>query len=262
MSAQGRHAQAEHGGARVVFVTGTGTEVGKTVTTAAIAALALASRQRVAVLKPCQTGLSAGSPGDVDEVARLAGALTTRELARYPDPLAPETASRRCGLPPVRPEHVGQAVAELSREHDLVLVEGAGGLLVRYDDQGHALADMARAVTDTGLRPEVLVVAAAGLGTLNTTALTLEALRSRDLPPLGVVVGSWPREPDLADRCNLVDLPKIAATPLLGALSERIAASRGRDSFRRFAQAGLAPALGGRWDAAAFTESQQDAFPS
>ncbi len=74
------------------------------------------------------------------------------------------------------------------------------------------------------------------------------------------MVGSWPHEPDLAAHCNLADLPTVAYAPLLGALPGRVAASRGRDSFRRFAQAGLARALGGRWDAAAFTESQQESF--
>jgi len=232
----------------VVFVTGTGTEVGKTVVTAAVAAL---GGPRVAVLKPGQTGVSAAEPGDVAEVVRLAGAhVTTAELARYPEPLAPDTAARRAGLPAVRPEQVAKAVAGLATDHDLVLVEGAGGLLVRYDEDGHTLADMAAATAALGIDVSTLVVAAAGLGTLNTTALTLEALRARRLPILGIVIGDWPESPDLAARCNLADLPAVAGVPLLGALPHGSAVAPG---FRPVAAASLAPALGGTWDAAAFT---------
>ncbi|MEV8093234.1 dethiobiotin synthase [Kitasatospora sp. NPDC085879] len=234
----------------VLFVTGTGTEVGKTVATAAVAALADGP---VAVLKPGQTGVAPAEAGDVAEVLRLTGrSLTTRELARYPEPLAPDTAARRAGMPTVRPEQVAEAVAELARDHALVLVEGAGGLLVRYDEQGGTLADMALATAALGLDPAVLVVATAGLGTLNTTALTAEALAARGLAMHGVVIGAWPGEPDLAMRCNLADLPVAAGAPLLGALPAGCAADTGAP-FVSTARASLAPALGGTWDAAAFT---------
>ncbi|MEV6978646.1 dethiobiotin synthase [Kitasatospora sp. NPDC093806] len=238
--------------ARIVFVTGTGTEVGKTVTTAAVTATALRAGLRVAVLKPGQTGLAPDEPGDVEEVGRLAGtgpSLTLRELARYPEPLAPDTAARRSGLPPLAAEDVAKAVADLADRHDLVLVEGAGGLLVRYDEQGRTLADQALAVRELGLPVEVLLVATAGLGTLNSTALTAEALTARGLPLLGVVVGAWPDAPGLADRCNLADLPRAAGAPLLGALPERAALA---PDFPALAAAALAPALHGDWDATAF----------
>ncbi|MFF1914276.1 dethiobiotin synthase [Streptomyces sp. NPDC058239] len=222
----------------VLVVTGTGTEIGKTVVTAAVAA---ACRDRsVAVLKPAQTGLAPGEPGDAAEVARLAGGhVTAVELARFPEPLAPATAARRAGLPPVRPHEIAEAAEKLATEHDLVLVEGAGGLLVRFDDDGATLADAARL-----LGAPVLVVAAAGLGTLNTTALTSEALRARGLDCLGVVVGSMPAEPDLAARCNLADLPVAAGAPLLGAVPAGAGALVPAD-FRVLAGSWLAAELGG-----------------
>ncbi|GAA2784868.1 dethiobiotin synthase [Kitasatospora paracochleata] len=233
----------------VLFVTGTGTEVGKTVVTAAVAALA---GPRVAVLKPGQTGVAPGEPGDAAEVVRLAGPqVATAELARYPEPLAPDTAARRAGMPTVGPKQVAEAVAELAERHDTVLAEGAGGLLVRYDEQGHTLADAALATAALGVAAEVLVVVAAGLGTLNTTALTMEALRARGLSARGIVIGSWPADPDLAARCNLADLPDVAGVPLLGALPHG-AAAEGGEPFRTIARASLAPALGGTWDADAF----------
>lgn len=174
----------------VLVITGTGTEVGKTVATASVAAAALAAGRTVAVLKAAQTGVGPDEPGDADEVARLAGAVTQAEVARYPEPLAPATAARRAGLQPVRPHEVAEAAAKLATEHDLVLVEGAGGLLVRFDHEGGTLAHAAEL-----LRAPVLVVASAGLGTLNTTELTARELRRRKLELAGVVIGSWPDSP-------------------------------------------------------------------
>ncbi|WP_330177018.1 dethiobiotin synthase [Streptomyces sp. NBC_01498] len=230
----------------VVIVSGTGTEIGKTVVTAAVAALALAGGRTVAVLKPAQTGVGPGEPGDTAEVTRLAGAVTAVELARFPEPLAPATAAARAALPPVRPEEIAEAAGKLATEHDLVLVEGAGGLLVRFDAAGGTLADAARL-----LGAPVLVVAPAGLGTLNATALTTEALRARGLDALGVVIGAWPAAPDLAARCNLADLPDVAGAPLLGAIPEG-AGALGPADFRAGAGGWLAPALGGDWSAGRF----------
>ncbi|WP_234347287.1 dethiobiotin synthase [Streptomyces specialis] len=227
----------------ILVVSGTGTEIGKTVVTAAVASVALAAGRSVAVLKPAQTGVAPGEPGDAAEVARLAGAaVTTAELARFPEPLAPATAARRSGLPPVRPAEVAKAAEDLASRHDLVLVEGAGGLLVRYDDEtGATLADAARL-----LAAPVLVVAPAGLGTLNATALTAEALRARGLDCPRVVIGSWPADPDLASLCNLADLPSAAGAPLLGRVPAG-APALPPGEFRARAAAWLAPALGGHF---------------
>lgn len=226
----------------VLVITGTGTEVGKTVVVAALAALAAADGRRVAVLKPAQTGVADGEPGDLAEVVRLAGPVTTRELRRYPEPLAPATAARRSGLPTLHPSDIASAAAALDETHDLVLVEGAGGLLVRFDGAGSTIADAAWA-----LNAPVLIVAHAGLGTLNMTALTAEALLRRGLESVGVVVGRWPAEPDLATRTNLVDLPEAAGAPLLGVLPDG-AAALGRHEFVERAREGLSPWFGGTFD--------------
>ncbi|MFE3141358.1 dethiobiotin synthase [Streptomyces scopuliridis] len=235
----------------VLIVTGTGTEIGKTVVTAAVAAVALARGRTVAVLKPAQTGLGPGETGDAAEVARLAGPVTTVELARFPDPLAPATAARRAGAAPVGPDEIADAAEKLATEHDLVLVEGAGGLLVRFDETGATLADAARL-----LGAPVLVVAPAGLGTLNMTALTAEALRARSLTLEGVVIGRWPAVPDLAARCNLADLPESAGAPLLGAVPEG-AGSLAPEEFRGHAMSWLAPRLEGQWDARMFAREAE-----
>jgi dethiobiotin synthetase len=225
----------------IVVVTGTGTGVGKTVVTAAVAALALRRGARVAVLQPAQTGVADGEPGDLAAVARLVPGVTTRELARYREPLAPATAARRAGAAPVTAAAAAAAARELDAEADLVLVEGAGGLLVRLTDDGDTLADVAGQ-----LRAPVLVVAAAGLGTLNTSQLTAEALARRELGCLGFVIGSWPAQPDLAARCNMGDLPAVTRCRLLGAMQER-AGALAPDEFASVAHHSLAPDLGGGW---------------
>ncbi|MFF6870219.1 dethiobiotin synthase [Streptomyces sp. NPDC012450] len=238
----------------IVVVSGTGTEIGKTVVTAAVAAVATAAGRSVAVLKPAQTGVGPDERGDADEVVRLSGAAASAELGRFPEPLAPGTAARRAGLAPVGPGEVAEAARKLAAGHDLVLVEGAGGLLVRFDEEGGTLADAAAL-----LGAPVLVVAPAGLGTLNSTALTAEALRARGIAQLGVVIGSWPAAPDLAARCNLADLPEVAGAPLLGAVPEG-SGTLPPPEFRTAAGGWLAPSLGGTWDAESFARTHAEPY--
>jgi dethiobiotin synthetase len=190
---------------RYVVVTGTSTGVGKTVATAALAA----TTPGCVVVKPAQTG---GADGDSDarEIERLTG-VPTQEWTVLPEPLAPDTAARRAG---VSIPTVAQYVERLGAvEAETVLVEGAGGLLVRLDLEGGTLLDLA-----VLLDADVVVVVAAGLGTLNHTELTVNALRERGVAVRGLVIGSWPDEPGLAERCNLEDLTRIA--PLLAVLPE------------------------------------------
>ena len=111
-----------------------------------------------------------------------------------------------------------------------MFVEGAGGLLVRLDERGGTLADLGAGLRYKGIGCGVVLVASAGLGTLNTAALTAEALAARSLPLLGVVIGSWPDGPGLAEESNLVDLPRVTGAPLWG----RIPAGAGALSREAF----------------------------
>ena len=233
----------------LLAVTGTGTEVGKTIVTAAIVALANQAGQRVAVVKPVQTGVADGDESDVAVVRRLTGVDDVHELIRYPDPLAPATAARRAGVPALGVDVIAKEIQEL-HDRDLILVEGAGGMLVHLDDSGRTLADLADAVN-----APVLVVAAAGLGTLNAIALTCEAIRHRGLTCHGVVVGSWPAEPDLAAQENLTDIETYAGAPLLGAMPAGCG-RLDRAAFLATARASLAPGLGGRWPGPDTTNSR------
>jgi dethiobiotin synthetase len=216
----------------ILVVTGTDTGVGKTVVTAALAALARARGRRVAVVKPVQTGVTDGEPGDLDEVVRLSGVDDVYEFARFSDPLAPATAARRAGVTPPTVTDLTKRIEALA-DRDLVLVEGAGGLLVRFDEAGGTIADLASL-----LGAPAIVVTRAGLGTLNHTALTCEALHARGLRCTGVVIGAWPAVPDLAARCNLDDLVHYAGVPLLGRLPEG-AGRLTADAFAKLAAAAL-----------------------
>jgi dethiobiotin synthetase len=195
---------------RILAVTGTSTDVGKTIATAALAA-AFADGS-VAVCKPVQTGMRPGEPGDLAVIDHLAGPVATAECARYPEPLAPETAARRAGAEPVDLPTIIRTVFGLSAAHDLTLVEGAGGILVRLAEN-LTLLDVAGAVD-----AEVIVVVHPGLGALNHAELTVSAIRACGLTVAGLIIGSWSAEPDLAMICNRDDLPRLTGVPVIAVI--------------------------------------------
>jgi len=205
----------------ITIVTGTNTGVGKTIVTAALAARAVAAGERVVVVKPAQTGRVAqdGGAGDSDarEVARLTG-CEVQEWTTLAEPLAPDTAARRADvqIPPVR--EYADRIGALTESYDRVIVEGAGGLLVRLDTDGGTLLDIAAALGERDV--EMVIVCAAGLGTLNHTELTVAAARGRGIEPAGLVIGAWPAEPGLAESCNRGDLPRTSGVPLLAVVPE------------------------------------------
>jgi dethiobiotin synthetase len=171
------------------------------------------------VVKPVQTGAADGD-SDAREVTRLTG-VEAQEWTTLDEPLAPDTAARRQGVELPTVASYAARIAGLSQ--DTVIVEGAGGLLVRLDGEGGTLLDLA-----SQLEAEVVVVVAAGLGTLNHTELTVNALHAAGVTVRGLVVGAWPAEPGLAERTNLDDLQRIA--PLLAVLPDG-AGSLGRAEF-------------------------------
>jgi dethiobiotin synthase len=197
----------------IILVTGTDTGVGKTITTAALAVVLQGLGRSVAVYKPCQSGAAAGD-SDTAEIVRLAGAMTAETGVVLQEPLAPVAAAAVDGtaLPRVA-VHAGR-VRELAQNHDHVLVEGAGGLLVDLDSDGGTLAELGAL-----LAAAFVLVVRPGLGTLNHTALTLEALKARQLQVLGVVLGCWPGKPDFVHHSNRQVLGSLRA-PFLGAIPE------------------------------------------
>ena len=203
---------------QVVVVTGTSTGVGKTVATAALAQR-YAAAGSVLVVKPVQTGTVDGD-SDAAEVHRLTG-CAVEEWTTLEEPLAPDTAARRqrVSIPPVA-EHADR-VRSLTEIYDTVVVEGAGGLLVRLDADGGTLLDLAVALADS-VTVDVVVVVGPQLGTLNHAELTVGALRARGLEPAGLVIGAWPAEPGLAERCNAEDLPHHTGLPVLATIPQGV----------------------------------------
>lgn len=203
----------------ILILTGTGTGVGKTIATAALASCALRAGIEVAVCKPVQTGSGPDGDGDDDlaEVARLAGVQTLVSVARFPEPLAPTAAAERVGRSLPSAQEVLAAIRSVDVPGRLTLVEGAGGLLVQLAAGGVTLRHLA-----AELAVPVLVVCTPGLGTLNHTALTLEALEHQCLSCAGLVIGSWPAEPGVAETYNRGALAELA--PVRAVLPERAGA--------------------------------------
>lgn len=217
---------------RVVwFVTGTDTGVGKTVTTAALAVALQARGGSPYLVKPAQTGTTGTDPGDLDEVRRLAGPLPGHEGVRLVAPLAPDAAARLEGTALPGLDDQSAAIGHAAANQD-VLVEGAGGILVPLGD-GWNLLDLASQVQGEGADVRFVVVARSGLGTLNHSALTVLAIQEAGLTLAGLVIGSWPEAPDLAETENLTDLPRITGVPLLG----RIPAGSGELTAAQFTAA-------------------------
>ncbi len=197
-----------------VFVTGTDTGCGKTAVASALARTLRAAGKRVRVLKPIETGCVDGVPADALALAHAAGdAAPVERLCpyRFALPVAPEVAARaeRVAIDLARIE---SALALARKVADLVIVEGAGGLLVPIAP-GLDMAGLARR-----LRLPLVVAARAALGTINHTLLTLEAARARDLRVLGVVVSHSSAALSAADRRNLDLLLERLPVPLLGEL--------------------------------------------
>src|SRR5689334_772952 len=180
---------------KVVLVTGTSTGVGKTVVTAALTVMLRRRGATVAVVKPLQTGVTDDEDGDLQVVQHLLGedqGVSFHEFVRLRAPLAPDTAARLQEVTLPRVAEHARSITTIAGEADVVLVEGAGGLLVHLDNRGGTLADIGIALRYKGFSVGYVLVASPSLGTLNHTALTGEALAARNLPLLGVVVGSFP----------------------------------------------------------------------
>jgi dethiobiotin synthetase len=209
---------------RGVFVTGTGTEVGKTVVAAAIANAARAAGKRVAVFKPAVSGLDEhplrpeeweSAPGLPDHaLLRLAAGSSQGddEVApyRYGPPVSPHLAAELDGER-IDPDRLRGAALAATEDADVLVCEGAGGLLVPLAP-GYLVRDLAR-----DLRLPLVIAALPGLGTINHTLLTVEAARAAGLEVVTVVLTPWPDEPspmELSNRETIEELGAVAVETL------------------------------------------------
>lgn len=193
--------------ARGLFVSATDTGVGKTLVSCELIRRMRRRGIDACGMKPVETGVGPAGPLDALALRAAAGGLDPLEEVcpqRFALPAAPSVAARAEGRE-VDLEAVTQAFARLAARHECVITEGAGGLLVPLTPA----LDMAGLAAGLGL--PVLVVARARLGTLNHTLLTLEALRARALPVLGVVVSRADGALTHADERNLAELRSTLA---------------------------------------------------
>ena len=201
---------------RGVFVTGTGTEVGKTVVAAAIANTARRSGDRIAVFKPAVSGLVdyplapetwASAPRLPDyALLRLAAGSTQGddEVApyRYGPPVSPHLAAELAGER-IDPDLLRGAALDATQDADLLVCEGVGGFLVPLTP-AYLVRDFAR-----DLRLPVVIVAEAVLGTINHTLLTIESVRAASLEVASVVLNRWPEDPSAIERSNLETIERL-----------------------------------------------------
>jgi dethiobiotin synthetase len=195
-----------------VFVTGTDTNVGKTIVACALVRALRATGHDVGVMKPVETGVGPEGPLDAIALREAAGVDEPIEVVcpqRFSLPAAPSVAARAEGRE-VDLEIVRRDFEGLAGSHDFVVVEGAGGLLVPLTENV-AMIDLA-----SELRLPLLVAARAKLGTINHTLLTLEVARARGAKVAGVVISHADGPLSNADAANLAALREALGARLIG----------------------------------------------
>lgn len=199
---------------RGLFVTATDTGVGKTEVACALLTAARAAGLDVVGLKPAQSGVVAGEPSDAERLGAAAGFAEPPEVVcpyTFSAPLAPAVAARLAGRE-IGFDRVVELVRAVAARHAAVLVEGAGGLLAPLTAR-ESYADLAVAL---GL--PVVLVARAGLGTVNHTALTVEALRARGLTLAGIVLNRAAPGDDASVPHNAAEIARITGCEPIGPL--------------------------------------------
>jgi dethiobiotin synthetase len=223
-------AQGLSGGAlKGIFVTGTDTGVGKTFVGAALAALLKERGIDVGVMKPAETGVADSKAlrysADAARLAAAAGVEDPPDLVvpyRLREPLAPAVAAELEGRE-ISAEIVLSTYAELQRRHEFLIVEGAGGIAVPFN-QDLDMAGLGRC-----LDLPLLVVSRSGLGAINGCVLTVEYARARGLAILGIVLNLRQKVPDTAERTNPDIIARLTEVPVYGPL-DLLAPARASES--------------------------------
>lgn len=202
-----------------IFITGTDTAVGKTFVTAALARNLKEQGCDVGVMKPVETGVMKGRLSDADRLTQAAQVSDALELVRpyaFRLPVAPLDAAR-AKRRAIQLSAIMRAYRTLQTQHDLLLVEGAGGVHVPITSTMDMLDLMEK------LNTPVLVVGRAGLGGVNHAMLTLNALRERKIPVLALVLNrTVPAKTAMArrqERSTVDLLREPGGVPVIGPLS-------------------------------------------
>ena len=190
-----------------MFVTGTSTEVGKTVVAAVLARTLAAEGKRVAVFKPAVTGLEEEGETDHALLRRASGSSQSdEEIApyRYDPPASPHLAAA-LAREEIDPERLREVARAAAAGADAIVCEGVGGLLVPLSPT-YLVRDLA---VDLGY--QLVIVATPGLGTINHTLLTLESARAAGLEVAAVVLNPWPEQPSEIERNNRETIAGLGA---------------------------------------------------
>ncbi|MBL7685251.1 MAG: dethiobiotin synthase [Deltaproteobacteria bacterium] len=194
-----------------LFITGTDTNVGKTIIAAAFAAYLRDQGVNVGVMKPCESGATSESSDSVflKKMSQSEDSIDLITPYSFQAPLAPGIAARLESRE-ISFEFIKEKFEILQSLHDIVLIEGAGGLLVPLSENKN-VRDLIEY-----LKVPVLVVARAGLGTVNHTLLTLESLASKKIPVAGVVLNHSQNSSDLSEKYNEQTLAEWTSVPIWG----------------------------------------------
>lgn len=198
-----------------IFITGTDTGVGKTIVAATLALVLRMKGVRVGVMKPVTSGCREEEGRLVSDDAELlctaAGIACSDDTAPYllREPLAPAEAAKRDGVR-IDFSRIKECYERLAAAYDVVIVEGAGGLMVPLAG-GLLVADLARE-----LALPLVVVARPGLGTINHTVLTCLCARQVGLEVAGVIINDYPEQPGLAEQSAPHQIGALCGAPVLG----------------------------------------------
>lgn len=224
-----------------LFIAGTDTSVGKTVVTAGLAAYLRTRGVDCGVMKPVESGCLSGSKAsDTNFLKRMAQIPDDVDMINcyaFEAPLAPGVAAEQEGVA-IDFEKIREGLQRLELIHSVVLVEGAGGLLVPLG-KGRSIADLI-----AYLEFPVLLVGRSGLGTINHTLLSLEYLRQRGIPVVGVVLNTVRRHGDPSRQFNRNTLAQWTDVPVWG-MVDFISRWKNRGEIIRVIEASLGPSVEG-----------------
>jgi dethiobiotin synthetase len=194
-----------------LFVTGTDTGVGKTIVAAGLTASLRKSGFDIGVMKPIETGFSLRA-SDAAFLKKMAGVKDSLDSVcpyRLKHPLSPSTAAKIENVS-IRFERIARAYGRLLQDHQALLVEGAGGLLVPITRE-KMMADLA-----LYLKLPILIISRTGLGTINHTLLSVEVARQRGIEVAGVIFNHLGPRRGLAERTNPSVIRHFLDVPILG----------------------------------------------
>ncbi len=206
-----------------VFITGTGTDIGKTYVTALLVKKLYGTGADTAYFKAAVSGNERGAdgrliPGDAAFVKRISGIpqpLDTMCRYVYEKPLSPHLAARLEGGP-VDLECVKAEFDKLCEKYEYVVCEGSGGIVcpIRCDEKNIMLEDIIKA-----LDLPCIIVADAGLGTINSTVLTTEYMRAHSMKVSGIILNHY-HEDSIMEKDNRLMCEQLTGLPVIAAVAD------------------------------------------